>query len=128
MPSLGSSRTSLARSNGPQGFRKFHYLNRIKKAGILSVIIELEKEYGDFIDFKVPTGPSLCFVFGPTDITAVLQKEAKKFIKGKAVAPFKLLVGNGLSVTEHDTWLNQRRMVQPSFHLRSIEELLSYHD
>jgi cytochrome P450 len=106
---------------GPKGFGSFHYLNRIRRVGILDALVELWRDFGDLVRFQTPFGPLLYFVYDPQDVQQILLKDARKFIKGKAVEPFKLLVGNGLSVTENNVWLAQRRLVQPSFHMKSLE-------
>ena len=107
---------------GPSGRAALRWGGRIREAGIVAALVELQKEFGDLVQIKIPLGSHILFVYHPDDVTTILQKEAKSFIKGKAIDPFKLLIGQSLAVTEGATWLAQRRLLQPAFHMRSLEE------
>jgi cytochrome P450 len=57
----------------------------------------------------------------PDDIERVLVTENKRFIKNYALQFLKPLLGNGLLINEGDSWLRQRRLIQPAFARPRVE-------
>ena len=111
----------MAEIRGPKGFESFVFLKRAKQIGFLPMLMELQKTYGDWVVVSSPTGQKIYIVNSASGIEEILHDQASKFIKGKAIEVFKLLIGNGLPVAEGEKWRSQRRLVQPSFHRISIE-------
>lgn len=78
--------------------------------------------------FKVNIGPSgtILFTKSPEYIRQVLQKQHKKYHKSslqtKDLAKY---IGQGLLTSNGEHWRTHRRMVQPAFHKKKLEGLLS---
>jgi cytochrome P450 len=53
----------------------------------------------------------------------VLRRNWQNYRKGRAIKRIRLLLGNGLMVSEGDLWKRQRRMIQPAFHEKAITRL-----
>ncbi|MEZ4672350.1 MAG: cytochrome P450 [Anaerolineae bacterium] len=88
---------------------------------MLSFALDSQKTYGDFsfsrfgwISFYTLTDPELAH--------EILVNQANNFYKLKlikyALGPF---LGNGLLTSEGDFWKRQRKLSQPAFHTRRIE-------
>jgi len=62
----------------------------------------------------------------PEVINHILQKNHKNYIKSKIVTDtLSKYAGKGILTTNGDYWLKQRRLIQPGFHKKKIENLLS---
>ena len=53
----------------------------------------------------------------------ILQTNHRNYTKNEGYEPLKLLVGNGLVTSEGSFWKRQRRLAQPAFHRRRLQEL-----
>ena len=84
-------------------------------------LAKLTREYGDIVSLDEKTH-RVYLLNHPDYIKHVLQSNYRNYTNH--ADSFKLIVGNGLSVSEGDFWLRQRRMMQPAFHRQSIEALL----
>lgn len=62
------------------------------------------------------------FLNDPLYIKHVLQSNNRNYTKGIGIDQVKMLLGNGIMVSEGDFWLRQRRLIQPSFHKRNLED------
>jgi enediyne biosynthesis protein E7 len=58
----------------------------------------------------------------PDDIKRLLVTNHRNFTKGVGLDRVKILLGNGIMVSEGDFWKRQRRMIQPAFHRRMVEQ------
>src|SRR5262249_13585772 len=60
----------------------------------------------------------------PAHVEAVLGPGYRRFFKTTSLRTpmLRLLFGNGLVTSEGDFWARQRRLAQPAFHRRRIEE------
>jgi cytochrome P450 len=75
------------------------------------------EDYGPVMQLKV--GPyHLHQIVHPDHIYQVLH--SKKYEMSAAFDPSHAIVGQGLATNTSDTWLRQRRMIQPTFHHRHI--------
>lgn len=59
----------------------------------------------------------------PEAINHVLVKNQKNYIKSPAYQQLKLIIGNGLVTSEGDFWRKQRRLAQPAFYKKQLQEL-----
>jgi cytochrome P450 len=96
---LGASDESLARLN--------HYF----------------AEFGDVYRVFAPGRGAYNYVINhPDDIKRVLLSNHRNYTKGEGMDRVKILLGNGIMTSEGDFWRRQRRMMQPSFHRRVIDQ------
>ena len=76
---------------------------------------------GDITSFRM--GPQQAyFINHPDYVRDLLVTNSNKFMKGRALQRAKTLVGNGLLTSEGEFHLRQRRMIQPAFHKKRIED------
>ena len=68
-----------------------------------------------------------CLINAPDLIKRVLIDNHRNYVKGTGFERVKLLLGNGIIVSDGELWKKQRRMVQPAFHrdmLRSLTGIM----
>lgn len=73
-------------------------------------------EYGDLC--RVPAGrdgAESWVLHNPEDIRRVLVSNHRNYTKGVGLDRVKILLGNGIMVSEGAFWARQRRMIQPCF-------------
>lgn len=78
-------------------------------------------EYGDL--FAVPSsdgGLAHWMVNDPALAQQVLVRQANSYAKGMGLDRVKILLGNGIMVSEGDFWTRQRRLTQPAFRPRRL--------
>ncbi len=63
-------------------------------------------------------------VVNPHHARHVLMENQHNYKKAFTYAPLKALLGNGLLTSEGETWMTQRRLIQPMFHQRQIESFI----
>ena len=79
-------------------------------------------EYGDIYRVFAPGRGVFNYVINhPDDIKRVLLSNHRNYTKGEGMDRVKILLGNGIMVSEGERWRAQRRMIQPMFHRRMIE-------
>lgn len=82
----------------------------------LPLLQQWQARYGNA--FRVPSltraGDAL-FINDPDDIRRVLLTRRGNYVKGAGLERVRMLLGNGLIVSEGDLWARQRRMMQPAF-------------
>ena len=111
----------MVAQNGPRGLERLKFLKRMQGPQILDAMSELWQRFGDTVALPMPFGRSIWLLNDPDDVMVVLQKQAKRFAKGKALATFKLLLGEGVATAEREEWVRHRRLAQPEFARRSLE-------
>jgi len=80
-------------------------------------------EFGDLYRVFAPGRGVYNYVINhPDDIKRVLLSNHRNYTKGEGMDRVKILLGNGIMTSEGDLWRRQRRMMQPSFHRRVIEQ------
>jgi enediyne biosynthesis protein E7 len=86
----------------------------------------LKDYYGRFGDvyriFAPARGVYDYIINHPDDVKRVLLSNHRNYTKGEGIDRVKILLGNGLMTSEGDFWRKQRRMMQPSFHRRVIDQ------
>src|SRR5271170_3898050 len=70
-------------------------------------------------------GTDVYVVSDPELVDHVLRINWQNYKKGQAIKRVGLLLGNGLMVSEGELWKNQRRMIQPAFHEKTIGDLIA---
>ncbi len=81
-------------------------------------------QLGDIYRVYSPSRRRYTYVLSHPDyVKHVLQTNNKNYIKGEGIDRVKILLGNGIMVSEGDFWRQQRRMIQPAFHRQVIAGL-----
>ena len=80
-------------------------------------------EFGDIYRVFAPARGVYNYVINhPDDIKRVLLSNHRNYTKGEGMDRVKILLGNGIMTSEGDFWRRQRRMMQPTFHRRVIDQ------
>ncbi|GAA0871487.1 cytochrome P450 [Gangjinia marincola] len=81
--------------------------------------------HGDSFLAKVAPGNEVIFTRDAGFAKHMLQKNHRNYIKSKLqTRDLARYIGNGLLTINGDTWLKQRRMIQPAFHKKELITLL----
>ncbi len=104
---------------GPRGHWLLGALPRLR-TDMLGFFEECFREYGDAAYFPV-ANRHIMLLSHPDDIERVLVTENRRFIKNYALVFLQPLMGNGLLLNEGQSWLRQRRIVQPAFAKQRVE-------
>jgi cytochrome P450 len=80
------------------------------------------KKYGDIFSLTVPFN-KVALVSTPEFARYILLDNNKNYTKSLAYDLLRPLLGNGLLTSEGDFWKKQRKLIQPAFHKRKLEEL-----
>ncbi len=88
------------------------------------VLPEWMETYGPVVRTVSPHGADDCYVvFEPDFIQRILVSHHRNYVKGRGFERVKMLLGNGLIVSEGEHWRRQRRMLQPAFQRPSVARL-----
>jgi len=88
----------------------------------LELLTDFRTEYGDIFKVYSPFRKSYTYVLcDPEAVKHVLVTNNKNYTKGVGLDRVKILLGNGIMVSEGEEWRRQRRMIQPAFHKQVIE-------
>src|SRR5688572_394081 len=83
----------------------------------LTFFLDAARNYGDLICLN-DNSHKIYLLNHPDYIKYVLQDNYHNYIRNED--SLKLLVGNGIGVSDGDFWLRQRRIMQPSFHRQRL--------
>lgn len=87
-------------------------------------IAELIAEYGDICRVSSPSRKTDSYlVNNPDYLKHILVKNHQNYNKGVGFDRVKMLLGNGIIVSDGPFWRRQRRMIQPAFSRKVIAEL-----
>lgn len=98
---------------GPRGHWLLGSLPRLR-TDMLGFFEECFREHGDAAYFRVGSRRSM-LLSHPDDIERVLVTDNRRFIKNYALVFLRPLLGQGLLLNEGQSWLRQRRLLQPAF-------------
>ncbi|MDH4073220.1 MAG: cytochrome P450, partial [Gammaproteobacteria bacterium] len=93
-------------------------------SGTLDLLTRLRDEYGNVVGFRKPNGRPACFINDADDVRSLLVRHHSKYEKGPGFERVKMLLGNGLIVSDGETWRRSRRMIQPAFTRQNIHRLI----
>lgn len=83
------------------------------------------EEQGDVFRLKIGLKNSVVFVRDAAFAAYVLQKNQKNYTKSKIqTEDLVKYVGTGLLTAEGEHWKKQRKLIQPAFHKKQLENLL----
>ena len=92
-------------------------------ADSLDRMCEIYPKLGDAYRVFAPGRGSHTWVFNhPDDVRRILIANHRNYTKGVGFDRIKILLGNGIIVSEGEFWKRQRRMLQPTFHRRVIAQ------
>lgn len=84
---------------------------------------EIYARHGDAYRVYAPGRKSHTWVFNhPDDVRRILITNHQNYAKGVGFDRIKILLGNGIIVSEGEFWKRQRRMMQPTFHRRILAQ------
>ena len=81
------------------------------------LLLDATREAGDVARLPFP-GQGWILLSHPDHVEHVLKENRANYVKGYDKA--RVLLGNGLVMNEGESWLRQRRLMQPAFHRRRL--------
>jgi cytochrome P450 len=103
---------------GPRGHVLVGSLPEFRR-DLLGFLSDCAREHGDVVGFRVP-GRRLVLINHPDLIEEILTAHARRTTKTAILNMLRPVLGDGLLLSEGDTWLRQRRLIQPAFHRQRI--------
>lgn len=89
---------------------------------MLGMFMDLTKHHGGIVQFKL-LNKTYMLVTKPEYVKHILQSNHHNYIRGKSVETGRVLLGNGLPLSDGEFWLQQRRIIQPAFHRQKLSSL-----
>jgi cytochrome P450 len=90
----------------------------------LAALQKLQQEYGDMVSITKPNGRLAYFINDAAEVRRILTRRHSKYHKGPGFERVKMLLGNGLIVSDGDVWRRSRRMIQPAFSRQNVHRLM----
>jgi cytochrome P450 len=90
----------------------------------LNLLTDLQGRYGNFVAMTKPNGRRAYFINDADVVRRLLVRHHTKYIKGPGFERVKMLLGNGLIVSDGDIWRRSRRMIQPAFTRQNVHRLI----
>jgi len=90
----------------------------------LETLRQLRDEYGATVSMQRPNGRLAYFVNDADDVRRILVKRHNRYDKGPGFERVKMLLGNGLIVSDGDIWRRARTMIQPAFSRQKVHDLV----
>ena len=91
----------------------------------LAALEQLRAEYGDMVSMMRPNGRLAYFVNDASEVRRILVRRHSKYLKGPGFERVKMLLGNGLIVSDGDVWRRSRTMIQPAFKTQNVHRLMT---
>lgn len=85
----------------------------------------LQSEYGKVIGMVSTKGRPIYFINDPEIMRTLLVRQHSNYRKGPGFERVKMLLGNGLIVSDGSYWRRARRMIQPTFTRQSINHFIN---
>lgn len=90
---------------------------------------KLIETYGDSVEIRTIMGGNMILTRNPVWIRKILQSKHGLYTKSELQTKhLASALGNGLLTAEGDYWLKQRRLIQPGFHKKRIQNLAALVD
>ncbi|MFN6450855.1 MAG: cytochrome P450 [Nostoc sp. EfeVER01] len=108
---------------GPRGFPIIGCFPQMS-TNPLQFLTGAAREYGGVVHLGAIGPQQLYLIADPDCIKYVLQENPQNYTKGENFKDIKLVIGEGLVISEGDSWRSQRRLMQPSFHRQQIAAMV----
>ena len=92
--------------------------------GTLATLQHARREYGNVVAFTKPNGRTAVFINDAAEIRRLLVRQHGRYLKGPGFERVKMLLGNGLIVSDGDVWRRSRTMIQPAFSRANVHRLI----
>ncbi|MBO0778515.1 MAG: cytochrome P450 [Ktedonobacteraceae bacterium] len=121
-----STTTSPTRVPGPRGLPLIGVLPYLAKDPF-GFCMQAAAEGDGLVQLDV--GPVKAYLVSHPDyVRQILVTNASNYIKGSMMNGIRLALGNGLFTSDGDFWKRQRRLMQPAFHVRQIQQMAAHID
>lgn len=90
----------------------------------LEILESLRRTYGNVVEFPTRQGRRALFINDPAAVRRLLVRHHPKYRKGPGFERVEMLLGNGLIVSDGDTWRRSRTMIQPAFSRQNVHRLI----
>jgi cytochrome P450 len=90
----------------------------------LATLLKVRDEYGDIVSMTRRNGRLAYFINDPAEVRRILVRRHGRYVKGPGFERVKMLLGNGLIVSDGDLWRRSRTMIQPAFSRQNVHRLL----
>ena len=91
----------------------------------LATLQGLQREHGDMVSVRNANGRLGYFVNDAAEVRRILTRRHAKYKKGPGFERVKMLLGNGLIVSDGDVWRRSRTMIQPAFSRQNVHRLVT---
>ena len=91
----------------------------------LDTLTRARDDYGDMVAITRQNGRLAYFINDAFEVRRILARRHAKYRKGPGFERVKMLLGNGLIVSDGDIWRRSRRMIQPAFSRQNVHRLLA---
>ena len=89
----------------------------------LILLQELQADYGNVVSMRT-TRRDAIFINDADEVRRLLVRHHGKYRKGPGFERVKMLLGNGLIVSDGATWRRSRTMIQPAFSRQNVHRLI----
>jgi cytochrome P450 len=105
---------------GPKGYPLVGVVPFMIRRGA-EYLLSAFRQYGDVVQLRL-LGPMRMFLIShPDDVEYVLKKNPRNFLVKRPSLHLEAMMGDGLTLSNGDLWLHQRRLMQPAFHRQKID-------
>ena len=90
----------------------------------LALLQKLQADYGNVVMMTKTNGRDAILVNDADEVRKLLVRHHSKYRKGPGFERVKMLLGNGLIVSDGATWRRSRTMIQPAFSRQNVHHLI----
>jgi cytochrome P450 len=90
----------------------------------LETLKDARRRFGNIVGMRRPNGRPALFVNDPAEIRRILVRQHAGYRKGPGFERVKMLLGNGLIVSDGEVWRRARTMIQPAFSRAGMHRLI----